>query len=246
MKAVEKKENDWNILAYGLRRSKDPEITAFFIRLVQQNLYVKDANGNRMKFGFGSSHGCEEITNELGSGLAIHLGEIGGKRAVTALKEAVEQGDSAVRDGAYRALYKLGEYSFEEILSMLGAISFDEKFGMNVTNSVGLSPNTVMAIIEDVEALDYKCANKLFDRIIEKFPAGSDQVARAHFSKILSYRQHEQFDLALRQCEVALQKGKLRDYAVRISEIRSDIIKGAQQSSANHPAKAPESKSEGK
>ncbi len=245
MKAVEKKENDWNILAYGLRRSKDPEITAFFIRLVQQNLYVKDANGNRMKFGFGSSHGCEEITNELGSGLAIHLGEIGGKRAVTALKEAVEQGDSAVRDGAYRALYKLGEYSFEEILSMLGAISFDEKFGMNVTNSVGLSSNTVMAIIEDVSVFDSKRAIELYDRIIEKFPAGSEEVARAHWSKILCYHNNQQYDLALKQCEVALEKGNLKDYTKRITEIRNQIIKGAQQVGADKPATAPKSRSEG-
>jgi tetratricopeptide (TPR) repeat protein len=245
MRAVENKENGWNIFAYGLMRSKNPEVTAFFIRLVQQNLYLKEADGSRMEFGFGAKNGCEEMSNDLGSVLAFYLGSIGDKRAVPTLREAVKQGDSAVRDSAYRALFRLGEYSFEEILDKLGELSFWEDAGVTVTNPDGPSPNTVMAIIEDVRSRDSERAIGLYDQIIGKFPARSPEVARAHFSKILCYEDLKKHDLALRQCEVALQKVKLQDYTKRIPKIRNRITKLAQQDGADQPATAPESKSEG-
>jgi HEAT repeat protein len=56
--------------------------------------------------------------------MASYLGEIGDKRAMSALREATEQGDSGVRESAYCGLYKLGEYSVDEILATIGEISF--------------------------------------------------------------------------------------------------------------------------
>jgi hypothetical protein len=245
MRAVENKEDGWHIFAYGLKRSKDPEVTAFFIRQVQQNFYVKEADGSRMEFGFGAKNGCEEISNELGSVLAIHLGAIGDKRAVPALREAIKQGDSAVRESAYRALFRLGEYSFAEILNKLGEISFWEDAGATVTNPDGPSPDTVMAMIEDVRSRDSERAIGLYDQIIGKFPARSPEVACAHFSKILCYEDLQKHDLALKQCEVALQKVRLQDYAKKIPEIRNRITKRAQQD-ADRPGADTEAKPEGK
>jgi hypothetical protein len=244
VRIVTNKEDGWLSCVYALGRSKNPEIVPLYIRLIRQNFYLKEADGSRMAFGYGSKNGCGEILNEYGSILAYQLGAFGDKRAVSALREAVAQGDSAVRKSAYCSLFKLGEYSFDEILAMLGEISFWAELGATVTDPDGPSPDTVMAIISEVRSRDPERAVELYDRIISKLPARSREVACAHFSKILCYEDLKKYDLALKQCEVVLQKSKLEDYTKRIPEMRDRITQQAQDS-ADQPASAPKKKSEG-
>jgi len=247
MGIVENEEENCISCAYALVRSKNPEVVPLYIRLLRQNFFLKEPDGSRMEFGFGAKNGCEESSNGYGSIMAYHLGEIGDKRAVPPLREAAEQGDSGVRKSAYCALYKLGEYSVDEILATIGEISFwGEGAGAFATNPDGPSPDTVLAMIDEVRSRNPKQGIELYDGIILRFPANSREAARAHFSKILCYEDLKKYDLALRQCGVASRNDKLEDYTRRIQATRDRITKRAQQDGADQPATAPESKAEGK
>ena len=151
--------------------------------------------------------------------LTYHLGSIGDKRAIPVLKEAVIKGDSSVQASAYGALYRLGEFSFAELLGVVQGASdpwreIDQE---------------VVGIIDEVRSRDSKRAIELYDRVIAELPEDSYAVANAHYWKISCYQDLKQYDRALLQCDALLKKTNFTNYTQQVPRMRAKIIKLAQE-----------------
>jgi hypothetical protein len=236
MKAVENRQDGWRSCAYGLARSKDPEVATLFIKLLRQNFYLKEADGSRKTFGFGSKNGCDLETCDYGSALASFLGIVGDKRAIPVLKEAVNQGDESVQARAYYALCKLKEISFEELIKIV----------KNTEDHPDVLLQVPMGIISGVRSQDPASAIKLYDRIIAELPVESYQVATAQYMKIGCYRDLKEYDHALEQCDVVSKMWKFDNYKQQMPGMRARLKKLAEQDGADQSATSLESKPEDK
>jgi hypothetical protein len=103
-----------------------------------------------------------------------------------------------------------------------------------------------MIIIENVKSRDPASAIKLYDRVIAELPVESSQVATAQYMKIGCYRDLNEYDHALEQCDVVSKMLKFENYKQQMPGLRERIKKQAEQGGAGQPATAPESKSESK
>lgn len=222
MKAVKNRQDGWNSCAYGLARSKDPKVTTLFIQLLRQNFYLKEVDGSRKEFGFGSKNGCEVETNHYGSVFASLLGIVGDDRAIPVLKEAVSQGDQSVQASAYYALCKLEEISIEELIKIV-------KNTDHPSNGILTVP---LLIISDVKSRDPASAIKLYDRVIAELPVESFQVATAQYNKIECYQDLKEYDHALEQCDVVSKMLKFENYTQQMPRLRERIKKQAEQDTA--------------
>lgn len=225
MKMVKNQEEGWITAAYTMAKSKDPQVVPLCIGLVRENLFLKEADGSRMKFGFGSVNGCEVRMNQFGSVLASLLGRIGDLRAIPVLKEAVKQGDPEVQRSAYEALYELGVLSIDEIFEI----------AKTAPPSVRM-PDLVVGIIHALNNRDPERAVELYDRVITDFPEESYEVASAHYWKIQCYRNLKKFERALEQCDVVLRVVKFENLTEQMAGMRTEISKAAQQDGAGQPA----------
>jgi len=230
-RAVKKKEEGWINCAYILAKSEDPAVVPLFIDLVRENFFLKEADGSRMEFGFASKNGSELRTNQYGAVLASLLGLIGDAKAIPVLKEVAKQGDPEVQRSAYKALYELGDLSFDQIFEI--AKTADPSVRM---------PDIVIRVIHALNHSNPKRAIALYDRVIDDFPMESYEVASAHYLKIQCYRNLKDFDRALKQCDVVLKVVKFENLTEQMAGMKAEISKSAQQDAAEQPATAVESK----
>lgn len=218
MGMVKNQEDGWTTAAYTLVKSKDPQVVPLYTGLVRENLFLKEADGSRMKFGFDSVNGCEVRMNHFGSVLASLLGSIGDLRAIPVLKEAVKRGDPEVQRSAYKALYELGELSVDEMFEI----------AKTAEPSVRM-PGLVVEIIHALNNVNPERAVELYDRVIAEFPEASYEVASAHYWKIQCFRNLKEFDRALKQCDVVLEVVEFENLTGQIPGMRAEISKSAQQ-----------------
>lgn len=189
---MENQEDGWIYASAALVRSKDARVLPFLLELLRNNFFLKEADGSRKQFGLGTKNGCTAIPNMLGSVVAQRLGELGDKRATDTLWDAASQGDPAVRDSAYAALYALGGLSLDELFDMAkegsdGTAEIIEEIGWQTIQS------------------DTNFAIRLFDRIIAEIPGDEYRVASAHFWKVQCFELLKDYDNALRECQEVMK-----------------------------------------
>lgn len=230
-RALKEKKEGWISCAYILAETDDPAVVPLFIDLVRKNFFLKEPDGSRMEFGFASKNGSEMRTNQYGAVLASLLGSIGDAQAIPVLKEAVKQGDPEVQRSAYKALYELGDLSFDQIFEI--AKTADPSVRM---------PDIVIGVIHALNYSNPKRAISLYDRVIDDFPMESYEVASAHYWKIQCYRNLKNFDRALEQCDVVLKVVKFENITEQMAGMKAEISKSAEQDAAEQPATAVESK----
>src|SRR5215831_5358570 len=203
-RVLENKEAGWVYASAALVRTKDARVLPFLLQLLGENLYVKEADGSRMAFGLGTKNGCFVIPNMLGRVVAQALGELGDKRAIDTLWDAVNRGDAGVRHSAYAALYALGGLSLDELFDLAkegsdGAADIIEEIGSRSIHS------------------DTGFAIRLFDRIIAEISKDAYNVAWAHFWKMRCFEILKEYDNALRECHEVM---KFTKYENLLSQAR--------------------------
>lgn len=211
MRIVTNQEPGWVYSAYALANSKSPEVVPFFIRVCKDNFFLKDADGRRKVFGFGSKNGCEVVPNHYGSVLASLLGSLGDKRAIPVLQEAAAQGDSAVQKSSYAALHELDAITLDELFRVAKSSS-DPGMGVN---------DAILEIIQGLE--DAALAVTLYDRVIAEYPADSYAVASAHYWKVGRYKQLKQYDKALEQCALVSTLTKYPNLVEQMPAYQNEI-----------------------
>ena len=117
-KLIKNKQSGWITATWALTKTKHESVLPFYIKLLEENFYSKDENGERIIYGLGSPNGCLVFPNRYGGVLAYNLGIIGDERAVPVLREALKQGDKEVKEKAYFALYKLRDISVEDFFAI--------------------------------------------------------------------------------------------------------------------------------
>lgn len=211
MRIVTNQEEGWVYSAYALTKFENPEVAPFFIQKLKDNFFLKEADGRRKEFGFGSKNGCEIESNLFGSVLASLLGSLGDKRAIPVLREAVAKGDGAVQKSSYAALHQLGAITLDELFT-LAKRSTDPAMGLH---------DTILGIIQETQ--DSALAIALYDRVIAESPADSYAVASAHYWKIGRYRQLRKYDQALAQCILVQKIDKFPNLAEQIPRMQKEI-----------------------
>ena len=199
---VENQKPGWENASWAIVRSKDARALPFFTRLLGDNFFLKEADGSRKKFGFGSKNGCLVRPNLFGSVLAMRLGELGDPTAIPTLRDATSQGDSTVEVSAYAALYRLGGVTLDELFSRASPAKPNLR---QVVEEVGWSSLHS----------DPKFAIALFDRIVADFADDPRRVAGAHFWKIQAFENIKDYDAALREVDELL---KFQNYENLVSQ----------------------------
>ena len=211
-KIIKNKQNGWITAIFTLTKTKDESISPFYIKLLEDNFYNKDENGKRLIYGFGSSNGCIVFPNQYGGILAYSLGEIGDKRAIPVLREALKQGDKEVKEKAYFALYKLEDISLEDFFAI--ADTEKEVKIVSLISQIGnenIHSNTNFAI-------------EVFDRIIQRFPQERYEVASAHFWKIQCFELLKQYDKALEECDEVLKFSDFENLTKQIKQAKEKLL----------------------
>jgi HEAT repeat protein len=205
---VENQKPGWENASSAIVRSKDARALPFFTRLLADNFFLKEADGSRKKFGFGSKNGCLVMSNLFGSVLAMHLGELGDPAAIPTLRDATSQGDAAVEASAYDALYRLGAVTLDELFSLASVAK----------------PN-LRQVVEEIgwRSLysDPKFAIALFDRTVKDFADDPRRVAGAHFWKIQAFENDKDYGAALREVDELM---KFENYENLVSQARARIL----------------------
>ena len=212
MQIVEKQQSGWIYASSALIRTKDPSIVPLYVRLLEDNMYLKEADGSRKTFGFGNPNGCYVQTSLFGSEMARSLGEIGDKQAIPALWDAARNGDNEVKASAYGALYRLGTVSLDELFELgkgrtpvwFEIREFIERLGWEKKNS------------------DPHFALTVFDRMITEFPDDRNKLAAAHFWKISCYEALHQREDAIRECNEVL---KFPEFNSLVSQAQSRLAR---------------------
>ena len=210
MQIVEHQQSGWTSASSALVRTKDASIVPFYIHLLKDNMYLKEADGSRKVFGLGSPNGCAVQTSWFGSVMARSLGEIGDKQAIPALWDATRNGDDEVRASAYGALYRLGAVSLDELFELA-------KRPMPISSEIR----------EFIERLGWEKKNSdphfalgVFDRMIAEFPDDRNKIAAAHFWKIGCYEVLHRPDDAIRECNEVL---KFTEFNSLVSQAQSKL-----------------------
>lgn len=214
---IKNREDGWTSALMTLKESKDEKALYFLIDELKDNFYEKDDNGNRKEFGLGSPHGCIVKTNFDGGLFAEALGDLGDKRAIPALEEAVSKGDSHVRTKAYHALYDLGYISLEDLFNL--AIE-ESRSDANKADIVGI----IVYIGNSLMNSDTRYAIEIFDRVIEDFPEEYYQVADAYFLKIECFIKLKEYDNAINECNNALKFTQFDTLVSSAEKIKNELI----------------------
>lgn len=213
MKMVENQEKGWIYGSAALIRTKDERVVPFYIELLQNNYYAKEADGTRKQYGLGTKNGCCVMPFIYGGVLAHALGEMGDKRAIPVLKEAAKQGDSEVRKNAYDALYKLGCLSLDDLFRVAKAKTDEQVNIPNILSGIGY------ASIHS----DTRSALKVFDRIISELPEYECEIVSAHFGKVQCFELLKQYDDAIRECDEVLKFPKYENLIRQIKDRRAAL-----------------------
>jgi tetratricopeptide (TPR) repeat protein len=144
--------------------------------------------------------------------LAYGLGEIGDKRAVPVLREALKQGDKDVRENAYSALYKLEDISLEDFFALV-----DAEKEINIVSLISRIGNT------NIHS-NTNFAIEIFDRIIREFPQKQYEVAAAHFWKIQCYELLKQYDKALKECDEVLRFPEFENLTEQVVQKKEKLL----------------------
>ena len=208
MQMVEKQENGWIFASGALTRSMDARVVPFYIGLLRNNFYAKEADGTRKQYGLGSKNGCTVWQFIYGGVLARSLGEMGDKRAIPVLKQAAKQGDTEVRKNAYEALYKLRALSLDELFKMAKDKSDPEVNIPDIIEGIGWA---------NIHS-DPRFAIMLFDRVIAALPSYEYEVASAHFWKAQCFELLKQYDDAIRECNEVTKFPRYNNLTSQVKE----------------------------
>lgn len=213
MTLVEKREKGWIFGCSALSKCRDERVVPFFVRLLRNNFYEKEADGTRKQYGFGSTNGCMVFPFLYGGVLARTLGEMGDKQAIPVLKEAIKEGDAEVKLKAYLALYKLGGLSLDELFDVAKKNS-DPR--MNFTDTiVGVGWSSIHS--------DSPFALVVFDRIIRELPDQKYAVASAHYWKIQCFELRKHYTAALLECDEVMKFPEFPNLTRQMGERRAKL-----------------------
>ena len=230
---VENQKDGWLRSSFTLAQTEDERIVPFYINQLRDNFYLKDDDGNRKVFGFGSPHGCCVRTNFYGAHMARTLGRQGDSEAVPVLKEALEEGDDEVQGKALEALYKVGHFSLDDL--------FDNGKKEN-RNSRDVA-QIILGIGWKKIHSDTHRAVEIFGRVIEEFSDLDRQVASAHSWRIQCFTLLGKYDRALEECDAVEKFSQFENLTKQIPERREEIIRlksKASEEEAKPTAKDPE------
>lgn len=209
---IREKKEKWIWAMSALGKISKEAAFSLYVKLLEDNFYLKENDGTRKVYGLGSKNGCLVQPNIYGSVLATNLGWLGDKRAIPVLKEALKQGDLEVRTSAFSALYDLGNFSLEELFDL--AKQEKEVDIANIIMSAGtknIHSNTNFAI-------------NIFDQIIQEFPNDKYKVASAHFWKIQCFELLKMFDKALLECNEVLKYSEFENLTTQVEKKKERIL----------------------
>ncbi len=169
-----------------------------FLELLPQNLFLKNRDGTRMEFGFGSEGGCIPLPNSTGMALADALGQMGDVRAIPVLREALAKSDDGVQTAAREALFLLKELSLDEMFAF-GAQSWPalERFANRKSTT------------------DPEVALSIFERALTEFAANDYIVASAHFWRANILRDTNKPQQARLEYQAVLQFPQFKELAAQ-------------------------------
>jgi hypothetical protein len=230
---VREKKDGWIAAYYTLGQTKDERVVPFLVDLLKANYYLKDADGKRLVFGYGSPHGCMVMPNSYGAAIVKALGQQKDRRALPVLREACEQGDDEVKRAAYKARYDLHDVGLDDLFDLQR--KYPRLGILNEIASIGSS-----AIHSDTQF-----ALKVFNRVILETQKGSWEAQAAHLSNVQCYSLLRQYDQALAECDEVLkypEHGSLctqaKDKKVELGRLRRATSTGAEAAQPRAPSSA--------
>jgi hypothetical protein len=204
----------WISANSALLKSRDPRVAPFYIELLANNLYEKEADGSRKVYGLGTRNGCTEVPFLYGGILAQTLGELGDRSAVPVLRDAVTHGDDEVRRQAYVALYRLGALSADDLF---------EKAKADASQTTAL-----LRVIHQVACLrirdDPSVTLRLLDRIVTTFPEQPSAVAAAHSLAASTFETLRQYDDAIRELDQVAKFSQFPFMTERLPQQRQRLL----------------------
>ncbi len=181
---VKTKGNSWQSAGHILAKTKNDDVLYTFIELLADNLFETEADGSRRLSPKGVSYG---------GNIAEFLGEMGDKRAIPVLRNAVDKGDHQVRWAAIEALYYLGD------------ISMDQLFKMGVNEGYSSTGHVILSIAWNDAYSDPAFILTVLDRFLETFPEEEFEVSLAHRYKMNCYDYLGKYDEALREADIIFE-----------------------------------------
>jgi hypothetical protein len=213
-----KKDKRWIHAGFALTRTGKEEVLKFYIELLKDNFYEKEENGEKAQFGLGSKNGCIVFPYLYGGFIAEQLGKLGDKRAIPVLKQAIEEGDSYVKQHAYEALYHVGGISLDELILAAKNSPLTSSDFIEIILSIGwenIHSNNAFAV-------------KIYDMIIQNFsdPTLSNyQVASAHYWKIQCYELMGRDEDALQECDATLKYTQFKNLTSQAEKEKINLIR---------------------
>lgn len=215
----------WLYASLVLEQTRDDRIVPFYITLLKDNYFAKEADGTRVRYGLGSPNDCIVMPHLYGGVLARALGNMRDPRAIPVLKEAAAQGDAEVKRKAYDALYKLGSLSLDDLFRLA-----KEKPDPQVN-----FPSCIFAVGGAMIHTDTRTAIKVFDRLITELPESGYEVAAAHYDKIQCYELLKQYDDALHECDEVMKFPEFDNLTSQMDKRRETIRRLAAGAQAPKP-----------
>lgn len=217
VKLVEEKDDGWVYAMSALTSTKQESVVLFYIKLLENNMEAEA--GERPLDTFELYHGRTTRPNHYGGVIAYQLGVLEDRRAIPVLQRAVREGGRALKEEAYKALYRLKSISLDELFQIGHA-------------GVGSGANILEVITGigwDSIHSETEFALGIFDRIISEFPEEDDYVASSYFWKVQCYEILREYELAIEACDEVLRYPQFEDMVEQIKSIKADLIKKFEQ-----------------
>lgn len=215
IKLVEQKDDGWVYAMSALTSTKQESVVLFYIKLLENNIEVKDEAGERPLDSFELYHGRTARPNHYGRVIAYQLGVLEDRRAIPVLQRAVEEGDRVLKEKAYWALYRLGATSLDELFQIGHTGRGSEANILEVIMHIGWE-----SIFSETEL-----ALGIFDRVISEFPKEEDYVVGSYFWKVQCYEILHEYERAIEACDEVLKHPQYKDMVAQIVSTKADLIK---------------------
>lgn len=201
---VENQSDGWRFALMALVKAKYKPATAVLIRQLEKYCDAEKAAGQPVRYG--------SVSDVVPTGwvLANALGNMGDPAAVPVLKKATGLMYPAEQSSAYRALYKLGGATMDDLFK---AAKTNQQVFYVITEITRPKVNS-----------DPSAAVEICGRIIREYPNDKYAVAYAHLMKMQCHDNLGQYRQAVAECDEVLKFTQYPDLVRQAKEARPKLV----------------------